>query len=84
MEGGFWRNSDELRLTSIWAIHDPEGLYELGTADLNKKSEINTTQDIVQFEVRNAVERYKKKCQRNPDNAVIQGMFPLGINTINT
>ena len=36
MEGGFWRNTEELRITSIWAIYDPEGLYELGIADLNK------------------------------------------------
>ena len=44
MEGGFWRNTEELRITSIWAIHDPEGLYELGMADLNKESESSTGQ----------------------------------------
>ena len=44
MEGGFWRNTEELRLTSIWAIYDPEGLYELGMADLNKQSESSTGQ----------------------------------------
>ena len=44
MEGGFWRNTEELRITSIWAIHDPEGLYELGMADLNKGSESSTGQ----------------------------------------
>ena len=44
MEGGFWRNTEELRLTSIWAIYDPEGLYELGMADLNKESENSTGQ----------------------------------------
>ena len=44
MEGGFWRNTEELRLTSIWAIYDPEGLYELGMADLNKESEGSTGQ----------------------------------------
>ena len=44
MEGGFWRNTEELRITSIWAIYDPEGLYELGMADLNKESESSTGQ----------------------------------------
>ena len=49
MEGGFWRNTEELRLTSIWAIYDPEGLYELGMADLNEESESSTGQFLELF-----------------------------------
>ena len=73
MEGGFWRQTDELKLTSIWAIHDPEGSYELGMADLSNASDKNPARKIVQNSVTNAEARYKIAAQENPDNPVIQG-----------
>ena len=73
MEGGFWRNVDDMKLTSIWAIHDPEGHYELGMADLNNASDGHPARAVVQTAVRNAEQRCKLKAQLNPDNVVIQG-----------
>ena len=73
MEGNFWRQVDELKLTSIWAIHDPEGSYELGMADLTKASEGHPTRKIVKNAVSNVVARCRAKSKENPDNQVIQG-----------
>ena len=73
MEGNFWRQVDELKLTSIWAIHDPEGSYEVGMADLTKASEDHPTRKIVQNAVSNVVARCRAKSKENPDNQVIQG-----------
>lgn len=36
MGGSSWRQNDELKVTAIWGIHDPEGSYELGMADLSQ------------------------------------------------
>ena len=73
MEGNFWRQVDELKLITIWAIHDPEGSYELGMADLTKASDGNTTRQIVQKAVRNVAATCRAKSKKNLDNPVIQG-----------
>ena len=73
MEGGFWRQTEELKLTAIWAIHDPEGSYELGMADLDPASDSNPVRKIVESAVRKAEARCKINAQQNPDNVVIQG-----------
>ena len=39
MEGSTWKSTEEMRLTSIWAIHDPDGLYQIGMADLTRASD---------------------------------------------
>ena len=73
MEGGFWRQTDELKLTSIWAIHDPEGHYEIGMADMNTVSDSFPARSVVKASVQAAEARCKIKAQQNPTNVVIQG-----------
>ena len=73
MEGNTWRSTEEMRLTSIWAIHDPDGLYKIGMADLTKMSNTYLIRKIVQQAVRDANVRKSKKSQEDPDNPVMQG-----------
>ena len=73
MEGGSWRQSDEMKLTAIWAIHDPDGSYVLGMADLTQASDNNPVRKIIQSAVSSAEAGCKIKCQQNPTNPVIQG-----------
>ena len=73
MEGSTWKSTKEMRLTSIWAIHDPDGLYEIGMADLTEASDAYPPRQIVEQAVRNAEIRKRKKSQEDPGNPVIQG-----------
>ena len=74
MMGTQCRQTDSMRLVATWIIHDPEGLYELGMADLSNESADNSLRKLAKQAVRNADTRRKKKSQENPNNPVIQGM----------
>ena len=73
MMGTLFRQNDEKRLVSVWILIDPEGLYEVGMADLNQASNTDETHSIVANIVRNTEDICKKKALESPDNPVVHG-----------
>ena len=73
MMGNQYRQNDEMRLISVWILNDPEGLYEVGMADLNQASNTDEIQNIVANVVRNTEEICKNKALEDPDNPVVHG-----------
>ena len=73
MMGTQCRQIDEKRLIAIWAISDPEGLYEVGMANLNMATENTPVRKIVRQSVRDIYEKCKKISLIQPYNPSIQG-----------
>ena len=73
MMGAQCRQNDIWKLVSIWAISDPEGLYEVGMANLNNTSNNNEIRTVVKKSVSYTRAICKKKFLEYPKNPVIQG-----------
>jgi len=60
MEGNTWKNTEEMKLTSIWMLYDPEGSYEIGMADMSEAADGTSTQNrsIVEKAIKNAYSRH--------------------------
>ena len=73
MMGSQCRQNDDMTLIAIWAIFDPEGLYEVGMADLNLVSYGKNIRKTVKEAVKRTEEKCKKRALEDWDNPVIQG-----------
>ena len=62
-----------MRLVAIWAISDPEVLYEAGVANLNDATKTILACTIVGQAVRDSYDNSKKISQKHPENPVLQG-----------
>jgi serine/threonine protein kinase len=75
MMGAAHRKKDDLFCVGMWAIFDPEGLYQLGHADLNEVNEKEkvTAKDVAKRAARSANSARKKLAALRPENPVVQG-----------
>ena len=73
MMGTLCRQNDDMRLVAVWVLNDPEGLYEVGMADLNQASNNDEIHTVVAETVRNTEQICKKKALEDPDNPVVHG-----------
>ena len=73
MMGSQCRQRSSMRLISIWTIYDPEGLYEVGMADLSQASGNSQLRRVVKQSVKVTDQVCRRKAMASPNNPVIQG-----------
>ena len=73
MIGTQCRQKRSMRLISIWTIYDPEGMYEVGMADLNSASNKSKIRRVVKQSVKATDQFCKRKANESLSNPVIQG-----------